>query len=62
VAFVGEALGVWLFAVLWPPASELLLIEQVELHDLRDARHAGEILPVGAPSARLTAAAGAPGT
>lgn len=58
VAFVGEALGVWLFAVLWPPASELLLIEEVELHDLRDARHAGEVLPLGAPSTRLAGAAG----
>jgi hypothetical protein len=57
VAFVGEALGVWLYAVLWPPASELLLIEQVELHDLRDARHAKEVLPIGAPSTRLTAGA-----
>ena len=53
VAFVGEALGVWLYAVLWPPSSELLLIEDLELHDLRDARHAGEILPLGAPSSRL---------
>jgi hypothetical protein len=52
-AFVGEALGVWLYAVLWPPSSELLLIEDLELHDLRDARHAGEILPLGAPSSRL---------
>jgi hypothetical protein len=53
VAFVGEALGVWLYAVLWPPSSELLLIEELELHDLRDARYAGEILPLGAPSSRL---------
>jgi hypothetical protein len=39
--------------VLWPPSSELLLIEELELHDLRDARYAGEILPLGAPSSRL---------
>lgn len=53
VAFVGEALGVWLWAVLWPPAAELVLIEQVLLHDLRDQAHAGLDLPVGAPSPRL---------
>jgi hypothetical protein len=35
VAFVGEASGVWLWAVLWPPAAELVLLEHVELHDLR---------------------------
>jgi hypothetical protein len=58
VAFVGEALGVWLYAVLWPPASELLLIEQVALHDLRHATHVGEVLPLGRPSTRLGAEAG----
>jgi hypothetical protein len=53
VAFVGEALGVWLYAVLWPPAAELVLLEHVVLHDLRNEKHAGLDLPVGAPSARL---------
>ena len=53
MAFVGEALGVWLWAVLWPPAAELVLLEHVELHDLRDATHALLDLPVGAPSTRL---------
>lgn len=53
VAFVGEAAGVWLWAVLWPPAAELLLLEHVELHDLRQAAHLVEELPHGAPSARL---------
>ena len=53
VAFVGEALGVWLWAVLWPPAAELVLLEHVELHDLRHASHTGLELPVGAPTARL---------
>jgi hypothetical protein len=55
VAFVGEALGVWLYAVLWPPAAELVLLEHVVLHDLRHDAHAGLDLPVGAPSARLGA-------
>ncbi len=55
VAFVGEASGVWLWAVLWPPAAELVLIEQVVLHDLRHAAHAAEVLPIGAPCPRLVA-------
>lgn len=52
-AFVGEASGVWLYAVLWPPAAELVLMEHVVLHDLRAREHAGLELPVGAPTARL---------
>ncbi len=53
VAFAGEAGGVWLWAVLWPPAAELVLIEHVELHDLRNEAHAGLDLPIGAPTSRL---------
>lgn len=52
-AFVGEALGVWLYAVLWPPAAELVLLEHVVLHDLRDVAHSGVDLPFGAPCPRL---------
>jgi hypothetical protein len=54
VAFVGEALGVWLYAVLWPPAAELVLLEHVVLHDLRHEAHVGLELPLGAPSTRLS--------
>jgi hypothetical protein len=50
VAFVGEAHGVWLWAVLWPAAAELVLLEHVELHDLR---HDQLSLASGAPSPRL---------
>lgn len=50
VAFVGEAGGVWLWAVLWPPAAELVLLEHVELHDLR---RDPLVLAAGAPSPRL---------
>ena len=53
VAFVGEAAGVWLYAVLWPPAAELVLLEHVVLHDLRSEAHAGLDLPIGAPTSRL---------
>jgi hypothetical protein len=56
VAFVGEASGVWLWAVLWPAAAELVLLEHVDLHDLRHEQHLGEVLPVGAPTTRLAAA------
>ncbi len=52
-AFAGEAGGVWLWAVMWPPAAELLLLEHVELHDLRHEAHAGVDLPIGAPTSRL---------
>jgi len=52
-AFVGEAGGVWLWAVLWPPTAELVLIEDVALHDLRDAVHVGEVVPIGAATTRL---------
>ncbi|MCW2600518.1 MAG: putative phosphotransacetylase [Frankiales bacterium] len=53
VAFVGEALGVWLWAVLWPPAAELVLLEHVELHDLRHQTQVAIDLPIGAASPRL---------
>ena len=52
-AFVVEALGVWLWAVLWPPEAELVLLENVELHDLRHDDHAHLDMPIGAPSPRL---------
>jgi hypothetical protein len=55
-AFVGEAMGVWLWSVLWPPAAELVLLEHVVLHDLRAVAHESVDLPVGAPSPRLHAA------
>jgi hypothetical protein len=54
-AFVGEALGVWLWAVLWPPEAELVLLEHVVLHDLRHEAHVAQDLPFGAPTSRLAA-------
>lgn len=57
VAFVGEAGGVWLWAVLWPPSAELVLLEHVVLHDLRSEARRSEALyaalPLGAPTTRL---------
>jgi hypothetical protein len=50
--YVGEALGQWLWVVLWPEAAGLLVLDHVELVDLRDVGHDLD-LPVGAPSPRL---------
>lgn len=56
-AYVGEACGVWLWALLWPDSAGALLLEDLSLVD---ARESGPALdpPVGALSPRL----GRPGT
>lgn len=50
-AVVGEAMGQWLWAVLWPSATGHLLAEELTLADLRRGRP-GE-LPIGARSPYL---------
>jgi len=50
-AYVGEAGGVWLWAVLWPADAGYLLLEHVELVDLRE--EPARLAPAGAPSPRL---------
>jgi hypothetical protein len=35
-AYVGEALGMWLWAVAWPAEAGYVLAEHLTLHDLRD--------------------------
>jgi hypothetical protein len=47
-AFVGEAGGLWLWAVLWPADAGYVLVEHVVLHDLRG--DVPEPLMFGAPS------------
>ena len=47
----GEALGVWLWAVLWPAEAGYVLLEHVVLHDLRERIPADFVL--GAPSPYL---------
>ena len=37
--YVGEALGYWVWAMLWPGAAGFLLIDDFVLTDLRDAGH-----------------------
>lgn len=51
--FVGEAKGLWLWAVLWPAAAGLLLLENLALLDLREGvPEAG--VEFGSSSPRLT--------
>ncbi|MBA3489933.1 MAG: hypothetical protein H0T78_10430 [Longispora sp.] len=49
--YVGEAKGLWLFAIVWPSMAGYLLTDDVVLHDLSDSIP-GELL-FGAPSPYL---------
>lgn len=52
--YVGEAMGCWLWAVLWPGREAgPLLLEDIALTDLRDLGAEIGIMPVGALSPRL---------
>lgn len=53
-ACVGEALGRWLWLVLWPDSAGALLLENLELTDLREVPGEVDLLPLGALSPRLT--------
>jgi hypothetical protein len=48
---IGEAKGMWLWAILWPADAGYVLYEHVVLHDLREGVLGGLI--VGAPSPYL---------
>jgi uncharacterized protein DUF6758 len=50
--YVGEALGNWLWAVLWPAEAGVLMLEQLRLTDLREPGMALD-LPYGAYCPRL---------
>lgn len=51
---VGEACGVWLTAVVWPPSSAVTLLDEMELHDLREHESWVELaIPYGAISPRI---------
>ena len=52
--FAGEVAGSWLWLVLWPDTAGTLLIEPLELRDLRDPTQDLD-LPFGALSTRLPA-------
>jgi hypothetical protein len=53
--FVGEAEGLWLWALVWPETAGVLMYEGIHLTDLRDRTGAREV-GFGAISARLSAA------
>ncbi|MBV9026018.1 MAG: hypothetical protein JO362_20030 [Streptomycetaceae bacterium] len=51
--FAGEARGLWLWAIVWPEQSGLLLYDELILTDLREAGAELELVPCGALSPRL---------
>ncbi|MDT0265470.1 DUF6758 family protein [Streptomyces sp. DSM 44915] len=51
--FAGEALGLWLWAVIWPERSSLMLHDELVLADLRQAGSELALVPSGALSPRL---------
>jgi hypothetical protein len=53
--FVGEAKGLWLWAVVWPETAGVLLYDGVHLTDLRDDPNVADI-DFGMVSERLSAA------
>lgn len=50
---VGEAGGVWLWALTWPSSAALTLLDDLHLIDLRDPEHELDV-PCGALSPRVT--------
>ncbi|MGH3242764.1 MAG: DUF6758 family protein, partial [Spirillospora sp.] len=50
--YVGEAMGDWLWAVLWPPDAGAFMLDRQNLLDLREPGMELD-LPYGAPSPRL---------
>jgi hypothetical protein len=56
VSFVGEASGIWLWAILWPSSAGLILLDDLSLADVRVAGPAAyEMLGYGAESPRMAA-------
>jgi len=51
-AFAGEVSGNWLWLVMWPDTAGMLMVEPMELRDLRDPGQQMD-LPFGAPSPQL---------
>ena len=48
-AYVGEAVGDWLWALVWPQNASAVLLEEFELRDVRDRGLLMELPPPGAP-------------
>lgn len=53
--YAGEALGLWLWVVLWPGKAGHLVYDDVVLTDLRDAGAELQLVPCGSLSPQLTA-------
>ena len=51
--FAGEAMGLWLWAVLWPEQAGVLMYDELVLTDLRDAGSELDLVPCGALSPRI---------
>lgn len=51
-AFAGEVMGTWLWLVLWPDTAGVMLVEPMQVRDLRDPGQNLD-LPFGAPSPQL---------
>lgn len=51
--FAGEARGLWLWAIVWPQQSALLMYDELVLTDLRDAGAETDLVPCGALTPRL---------
>jgi hypothetical protein len=48
-AYVGQWRGQWLWAILWPQSAGALLLEDLQLADLRSLGHEADMLPYGTP-------------
>ena len=51
-AFAGEVAGNWLWLVMWPDTAGMMMVEPLELRDLRDPGQEMD-LPFGARSPQL---------
>ncbi|SFB91131.1 DUF6758 family protein [Streptomyces aidingensis] len=51
--FAGEARGMWLWAVMWPERSGLLMYDELVLTDLREAGQEIDLIPCGALSPKI---------
>jgi hypothetical protein len=51
--FAGEALGLWLWAIVWPEQSGLLMYDELVLADMREAGGEMDLVPCGALTPRL---------
>lgn len=47
--YVGQWRGNWLWAIMYPQTAGVLLLEDVEVVDLRDLGHEADLLPYGTP-------------